>query len=369
MVLDIRFLPIEGDSMELHHNPEAVSAEAAHGEDLDLEALLTAVATGSTVERSNAILQLRTLVPGNEGVETLCRIVEDPDDERRLPAMRVLGFHRQWISTTSGLGRLLGWTRSEPDPEVVAAMVWALRQRDAVQEFLLHPIHSIARESALGLPVNDTTIGALIYALLSGQASDIDVVLQYKLRTAHPSVTDAAVEVLLSQGVEASADEVSKVLRCLSQKLLFQLFVEGRGRPAWSLEQTEEERAESAAWHRIARLTSSALLAEPSAELIRYLVNHSAADETFARRHESFIKASMCNTEAVLGTDMLDDFERLAHGATDDRLAQMAQLLVDLGDKLAGGETHSQVSDLLERWKKRSPALKLKIYHMQQGLH
>jgi hypothetical protein len=46
----------------------------------------------------------------------------------------------------------------------------------------------------------------------------------------------------------------------------------------------------------------------------------------------------------------------------------MARMLMDLSDKIAGGESHSHVSDLLEKWKSRSPALKLKIYHLQQGL-
>jgi hypothetical protein len=46
----------------------------------------------------------------------------------------------------------------------------------------------------------------------------------------------------------------------------------------------------------------------------------------------------------------------------------MARMLMDLSDKIAGGESHSQVADLLEKWKNRSPALKLKIFHLQQGL-
>jgi N-acyl-D-aspartate/D-glutamate deacylase len=76
----------------------------------------------------------------------------------------------------------------------------------------------------------------------------------------------------------------------------------------------------------------------------------------------------MAGTRDTLGAEVLDDFERLTQGATEERIERMALLLMELIDKIAGGESHSQALDLLEKWKSHSPALKLKIFHMQQGL-
>ena len=66
----------------------------------------------------------------------------------------------------------------------------------------------------------------------------------------------------------------------------------------------------------------------------------------------------MGNTRDALGAEVLDDFERMTQGATEERLERMAKLLMELVDKIAGGESHSQAADLLEKWKRHSPALK-----------
>jgi len=158
------------------------------------------------------------------------------------------------------------------------------------------------------------------------------------------------------------------VIEHLPQPPLFEALVEGRSRPALNPEPTEGETLALKEWHDLSRLTSQVLLERPRAELIRYLVNRCAADEPFARRHASFLQRAMVSTREALGSEVLDDFERLTMGATEERLERMARLLMELVDKIAGGESHSQAADLLERWKGHSPALKLKIYHMQQGL-
>ena len=45
----------------------------------------------------------------------------------------------------------------------------------------------------------------------------------------------------------------------------------------------------------------------------------------------------------------------------------MAQMLLELSHKLDAA-TGDRADALLEEWKSKSPELKLKIYHMQQGL-
>lgn len=371
MVLDIRHLPDDGSEDELPQDiaeltaAVAESAAASPGP-TDLEPLLTAAIGGDFA--AQAVAQLRVLVPTDEGVERLCQIVDDVDDPRRIVAIQMLGHHRQWLFSRSAVNRVLNWARTEADPAAAAALLWVLRQREVVQEFLLHPMAEMAREAALGLPVSPATIDALLDTLLIGRSAEVDRVLTTKLAAVHPSLTARAVDHLLSVADRVTNDALTHVLAHLPQAPMFELFVEGRSQPAWTAEPTAADTARAQLWRQVARQASQVLQAAPQAELIRYLVNRSASDDTFARRHAAFLQVAMGNTRDVFGADMLADLERLTAGASEDRVERMANILMALGDKIAGGESHSQVADLLEKWKSMSPALSLKIFHMQQGL-
>lgn len=378
MVMDIRNLrddesgekPMEPavDSLPAGQAPADQLAAEQPAEPVDLLELLTRLAEGEGADQARAVEELRILVPSAEGIERLCAIVEDAADVRRVPALQVLGYHRQWLSSRSQLDRVMVWARVEEDPEAAAAMTWLLRGRDVLQEFLLHPIAAVAREAALGVPLGAVTLDAALDALLVGRGPDIDRILTQRLGGMHPSLTEPAVEHLLNVADHVTDEALRHVLTTLSQEPLFEQLVEGRSRPAWTAEPDSEATAQLQRWHHVARLASQILMASPSAELVRYLVNRSAADDTFARRHASFLKAAMENTQDAFGLEVIDDLERLTVHASDDRLERMARLLMDLSDKIAGGESQSQVSDLLEKWKQRSPELKLKIFHLQQGL-
>jgi hypothetical protein len=368
MVLDIRHLSDDGDEESKPPSRPPAETEPMAPVDADLEALVTAAMSGDAARQTEAVASLRVLVPTDDGFERLCRIVDDRDDPRRLAAIQVLGFHRQWLFSRSSVQRVLAWARVEADPAAATALAWVLRQREAVQEFLLHPVASMAREAAIGLPVNPATIDALLDALLVGRSPDVDRVLTEKLAGLHPSLAARAVEHLLAVADCVTADALTHVLSHLPQPPVFELFVEGRSQPAWTAEPTPQDRSRQQRWRQVARLASQVLQAEPQAELIRYLVNRSVGDETFSRRHAVFLQTAMSNTREVIGADMLDDLERLTVGASEDRVELMAKLLMSLGDKIAGGDSHSQMADLLEKWKSMSPGLKLKIFHLQQGL-
>ncbi|MBT7453605.1 MAG: hypothetical protein HN796_06935, partial [Gemmatimonadetes bacterium] len=336
--------------------------------DVDLEGLITQVATGDAEVRARSATQLRALVPGSDGIELLFDLASRDGDPRRLPAIQALGHHRQWMSTRTRVETILKLARAERDPEIAAALVWTLRQREELREFLLHTMHTVAREAALGVPVSHSTVEAIVHAMLVGRAPDVDMILAQKLPAMHASHTKMAIDILQVMASFSSTEEQRLVVENLPQPPLFEAFVEGRSRPALNPEPTEGETLALKQWHDLSRLTSQALLDRPGADLIRYLVNRCAADEPFARRHAGFLQKAMAGTRDTLGAEVLDDFERLTQGATEERIERMALLLMELVDKIAGGESHSQASDLLEKWKSHSPALKLKIYHMQQGL-
>ncbi|MDA0338061.1 MAG: hypothetical protein O2782_23065, partial [bacterium] len=314
MVMDSRNLHNDEDGRDKRPDAKAapsaslpvtlpVVAEAVPG--VDLEELLTQLAQGEGPQQVRAAEQLRILVPSDEGIERLCAIVEDTTDPRRLPALQVLGFHRQWLSRNSQLERVVVWVRIEADPEVATAIAWLLRGRDVLQELLLHPVMGVSREAAIGMPVGAATLDALLDALLVGRGTDIDRILTQRLMTLHPSLTAPAVHHILGVADRVTGDALRHVLGCLPQQPLFELFVEGRSRPAWTAEPSAAETEQLQRWHHVARFASQVLLSTPAAELIRYLVNRSAADDTFSRRHASFMKDAMANTVDVLGPEML----------------------------------------------------------------
>ncbi len=347
---------------------EPVEPVAAVVADVDLEGLITQVATGDAEERARSASELRALVPGGEGIELLFNLASRSEDPRRLPAIQALGHHRQWLSARTRVESILQLARAERDPEVAAALVWTLRQREELREFLLHSMHTVAREAALGVPISESTVEAIVHAMLVGRAPDVDMILAQKLPGMHASLTKMAIEILQVMASFSTTEEQRLVVENLPQPPLFEALVEGRSRPALNPEPTEGETLALKQWHDLSRLTSQVLLERPGGELIRYLVNRCAADEAFARRHASFLQRAMAGTQDALGAEVLDDFERLTAGATEERIERMAMLLMELVDKIAGGESHSQASDLMEKWKSHSPALKLKIFHMQQGL-
>ena len=380
MVLDIRHLrkadsasKAKGDDEGAGKTvtpPPASAVKAAHPETdkcLDLETLLGLAGSDEVQERAEAIAQLRALVPSKQGTELLCAIVEDADDSRRQVAAEMLGYHREWLTSHSAAERLLAWAHGERDPEVGSALVWALRGRNETSEFLLHRILGMSREAALGVPISIETGPALVTAVLVGRAPDVDRILLEKLKSAHPSLVGPISELLVEWVGAVGEMEITAVLGCLPQAELFELFPGKRGLPAWDPRGDDEETKRVSQWHQLSRMAETAMLKEPSAELVRHLVNRCARDDAFARRHASFLRAAMANTDAVFGSELLDDLERLTVEASDDRLLRLAEMLLDLRAKF-DQRSEAVADDLLEEWKTKSPDLKLKIFHMQQGL-
>ena len=366
MVLDIRHLH-SGDPAAAGPGPQPLPQAGGKTDDPGLEAMVSAASAGDPAERARAVSRLRMLVPTEAGFESLCRIAEDPADPRRLVAIQVLGFHRQWLLSRSAVQRVLGWARGEADPEAARSLVWVLRQREEVREFLRHRSAAVAREAALGLPVNPETIESLLDALL-GEGEPVRRLLGAKLAGLHPNLAAPAVDHLLGVSGPVDDETLGRVLSHLPQPQLFELLVEGGRRPAWTRDPTPREAERHGEWRRMARLATRLLQDRPGAELIRFLVNRSVGDEAFGRRHAAFLQRAMDNTREQIGADVLDDLERLTVGASEDRVELMARLLMGLGDKISGEDIRTQASDLLEKWKGMSPALKLKIFHLQQGL-
>ena len=376
MILDIRRLQWPEDDEDQQNvvgkekaEPQAPEAPevAESSRSTDLADLLNAACSDDPEERTAAMGQLRALLPSREGTGFLAGIVEDEADPRRLVAAQLLGFHRGWLAARSGVEQLTRWIRRETDPEVGGALVRALSGRSEVSRFLLHRIPAVAREAALGLPVSRETAPALVTAVLGGCASEVEAILLKKLRTAPGSLAAAIGELVVERVGSAGDGAISQLVACLPQVELFEHFVEKRGLPAFDPRAGEEVTDRQRKWYRLARMVETGMLEEPSAELVRHLVGRCARDDAFARRRASFLTAAIANTGATFGSELLRDLERLAMAASEERLVKMAAMLLELKTRL-DRRAEPAAEELLEGWKGRSPALKLKIYHMQQGL-
>ena len=365
MVLDIRYLrfPDGEDALQ----DEALPTIAA---DDSLEQLLERAVRGSTPkEQARAVEQLRQIIPNPEGVELLWEILASEGDPRRLLAAQLLGHQRQWLSERFRLKQLLDLARRERDAAVGSALVWCLRQRDEICVFLRHQTESVAREAALGLPVNGKTLPHLLKALLTGPKpgsrpeiwSEIERVLLSKLRSIHPSLVRDLLNLLLEREWDESGNRLISLFECLPQLPLFEFFLEERQLPGWNPQQ-EADATRARSWQQCARTARQVLEQKPTRELLRHLLARSGEDEAFARHHGQFLRGVMHGADPDL--DLITHFERLTFRAAEEKVARLAQLLVELSGRLEG-EAGAQAASLLEDWKSRSPDLRLKIYHLQ----
>jgi hypothetical protein len=364
MVLDARRFFSAAQLEELSPQVPAPSSGSA-----DLGVLLgEVIQQGNPAGQARAVEQLRQLVPTPEGQEAIWEILGQAADPRRLAAAQLLGYHRQWLSSPSGIRRVLAQAREEEDPAVRVALVWCLRQAEEVQEFLLHPDHRVAREAALGLPLGRKTLASLVRAFKAGSHQDLERILLHKLRTLHPPLLPELVAHLLEEEWgEAESEGLGAFFYSLPQLPLFELFVEERGKPEWASEKGLASAGRARNWHLFSRLAERALQRGPTIELLRHLLSRSSEDEAFARRHVPFLRQALNQSDTLLGPELLKHFERLTFKASEDRLVRLAQLLVELSFRLEG-PSGVQATSLLEEWKQRSPGLKLKIYHLQQRL-
>ncbi len=323
--------------------------------------LAECLAAGDAAAQARHLVQLRMSVPSDEGLQLLRQIVEDQNDARRLLAAQTLGHHRSWLSSATGVRSQLTLARSEADVEVVVALVWGLRQCDEAGKFVGHNEVRVACEAALGTPISRHTLAPILAALCQGAQPEVERILLHKIRQMHPSLVRYLVDLLLegSWGDEALRGLVAS----LPQLPLFELFLETRPPAAWSLGDADRSRS----WQRLARLVSDVLQQQPGNELLRHLLSRMSDDESFARKHAPFLRAAVQQTDAAMGADLVGHVERLTFRASEDKVARLAQLLVDLSHRLEG-EAAAQVHALLEEWKSRSSDLKLKIYHLEQGI-
>ena len=199
------------------------------------------------------------------------------------------------------------------------------------------------------------------------RATEVRTILLHRLKTSHKSLASTICALIVDSVGSVDDEEICALVACLSQVQIFEIFLEKKGLPNWDPQADEKEIGRLRQWHQLARLVEIVLLKTPTSELVRHLINGCARDEAFARRHASFLSKAMNNTDAVFGNELLRDLERLTIEATEDRLLKMAGMLLDLRGKF-DNQLEPAAEALLEEWKAKSPALKLKIYHLQQGL-
>ena len=300
--------------------------------------------------------QAQPLVLSADDLEQLLAIAEDSDDSRRLAAIDTLSHHRSWLSSLRMLRRIVRLAHKEHDPRPAAALVQALRQCDEVAQFLTSKESAVAREAALGVPISRQTLAPITSALVAGLPTDTAAVLLDKIHRTHPSMVPYAVDCLLK--CDPNENLLRAFLAHLPQVPLFSLFVEA-GQP--------QTISTTRVWQQAARIAIEVLQEVPSAKLLRHLLSKCGEDAAFARSHARFLHGIAQRADTSLDADLIGHFERLTSGASEDKVARLAQLLVGLSGRL-DGQAGQQAAALLENWKSRSASLKLKIYHLEQGI-
>ena len=358
MVMDMRHLRDQEAASDASETVDVAEVEREPGLMDWVEACVKA---SDPAVKARLITQLRLCVPSDEGISLLRDMVSSAGGARALIAAQVLGHHRPWLSTAAGVRQHLALAHESEALAVVAALVWGLRQRDEVAEFIVHTDYAVAREAALATPVSRRTLSPILAGLRAGIRPEVERILLHKLHQIHPSLVRYLVDLLVegSWGEEA----LRGLFASLPQIALFELFLDTRHPAVWALADAESARF----WQRLVRLASDVLVAEPGCELLRHLLSRSGDDEAFARLHNSFLRDVVRRADVNSGADLVGHVERLTFGASEEKVARLAQSLVDLRARLDGAAV-DKVNILLEDWKSRSADLKLKIYHLEQGI-
>ena len=297
--------------------------------------------------------QPHRLVLSADDLEQLLAIAEDSGASRRLAAIDILSHHRSWLASLRMLRRIVRLARQEHAPRPAAALVQALRQCDEVAQFLTSNERAVVREAAQGVPISRQTLAPITAALTAGLPADVAAVLFDKIRRIHPSMVPYAIDCLLKCGPSESL--LRAFLAHVPQIPLFAFFVEAGLASGTSV------------WQQAARVATEVLQAAPSAKLLRHLLSKCGEDAAFARTHARFLRGIAQRADTSLDADLIGHFERLSTGASEDKVARLAPLLVGFSGRL-DGQAGQQAAALLENWKSRSASLKLKIYHLEQGI-
>ena len=297
--------------------------------------------------------QPHRLVLSADDLEQLLAIAEDSGDSRRLAAIDILSHHRSWLASLRMLRRIVRLARQEHAPRPAAALVQALRQCDEVAQFLTSNERAVVREAAQGVPISRQTLAPITAALTAGLPATVAAVLFDKIRRIHPSMVPYAIDCLLKCGPSESL--LRAFLAHVPQIPLFAFFVEAGLASGTSV------------WQQAARVATEVLQAAPSAKLLRHLLSKCGEDAAFARTHARFLRGIAQRADTSLDADLIGHFERLSTGASEDKVARLAPLLVGFSGRL-DAQAGQQAAALLENWKSRSASLKLKIYHLEQGI-
>ncbi len=364
MVLDIR------DLRESVPPPTPMPASAPANPHRSLEQLLK-LAAGATspTEQARAVEQLRQLIPGVDGVDYLFAVLARVGAPARLAAAQTLGFHRQWLSSRSRIRQVVQAARQAETEGMAVILVWALRQRNEAAEFLLDERPGVAVEAALGVPLNRQTLPLCVEALeRAGRPftqTETGRVLVAKLPGMHPALVQALIELLIERSLVAGAAGLLPLLEWVPQVPLFEAFVVAGDGPDFSGQTDGALRAR--AWQQLARAARHLLERAPSSELLRHLLTRSGEDDGFVRRHDAFLRAAMRQADRRSGPELISHVEHLTFKASEEMVARLAQVLVELAGRL-DGPAAAQASALLESWKGRSAELKLRIYQLQHKL-
>ncbi|MEE3232846.1 MAG: hypothetical protein VX294_01655 [Candidatus Latescibacterota bacterium] len=355
MVLDTR------DFLEREVEDVSVALGEQHYESMD-QLLREHSESSNLKELSVALLKIRQTIPTKTGIEELYKIAANSHDSRQLLAAQILGYHRDWLTVSNGLRRHLDLSRKmEFDSTVTTALVWGLRQREEISEFLEHPSETVAREAALGIPLGRRTIFSVLDTVRKSLYPELARILLLKLRHVHPSLMPYVLDTIVDDPWTERA--MRHLFSALPQVSVFEFFIDKEivvGNVGVDIEKTSR-------WHRAGRVGKEVLTSDPSGELLRALLIRSGDNEVFCRRHGAFIRSVIKSVDSGSGQELIEDLEALTLGASEEKVFRLAQSLVELGSRLEG-ESAQKIQAMLEEWKGRSVELKLKIYHLEQKI-
>ena len=316
-----------------------------------------------------AVATLRSMRLGQREAHLLCEMAQDaPQPAWRAAAAQVLGYHRVALSFPEIQNVLVGHAQQEPDLVAQKALVYALRDTEAVLSLLdlKHPTAVV--EAALYAPPTDAGWHALLGRFFVSGDARVDAAILGRIESELEGTPRALAYLLESDFPEPCADleeRVSRLLGALDQGAVFGALAED-GEPIrrtygeiWSgIRRRERRRA-------LVGIFEGLVARDGFTEgLGESLVHRTASEEGFLDQNLRFVKALLVSLDGPVARRMLE----LARGASEgprEEAARLARFLVVLSGAVP--DVAVEVQELLSRWEALLPGVGLKAYHARLG--
>ncbi|MBT5831678.1 MAG: hypothetical protein HOH77_15940 [Candidatus Latescibacteria bacterium] len=330
------------------------------------EQIYQASELNSSNTRLTAVAALKDRMMDRDTALELCDYLRaDLHPAERTTVAQVLGFHKAAVRF-SYLGAVLhAQAKQETDPIALRALIFALRDFDAVIDLLEHRAEGVAREVVLYAPANTQSLQPFLKASFNGLADRTFEAFCCRLSEFEDIESHVLAFLMTAEFREVGQKfdaRVRQVFAEVDQAILFEVLIDVRG---------ELERTYKTIWPGIWQRERQRRLLEQFVQmvgesgvddaLIERVFLRVVSDEKSYGDYVRFVRAllGVLNTKAALA--WITACDRLGQKADRALLSRLAETLVTLVKNAPLIVDEAQA--VLGKWESQLPGVRMKAFH------